>query len=175
MRRDQKSRWRRQRYLSRKQAGICVFCPEPAVRGRVHCATHRPLSNPAKARYMQEYSAKRRASGVCITCPHPSRPGKGYCQDCAKIQSGKTTALIQGKRRKAVELFGCVCKDCGYKNTEWVQVFDFDHLDRTQKIGDISSMCANAGWNRIEQELKKCEMVCSNCHRIRTAKGNKES
>jgi hypothetical protein len=53
------------------------------------------------------------------------------------------------------------CSDCGNYYPSYVM--DFDHLrDKTinvAKVWDKSSFLA---------EVEKCEIVCSNCHRIRT-------
>lgn len=58
------------------------------------------------------------------------------------------------------------CVDCGIK--DW-RVLDFDHLDADTKIACISDTHATHwGRKRIDAEIAKCELVCSNCHRIRT-------
>ena len=44
---------------------------------------------------------------------------------------------------------------------------DFDHLSR--KEGEISSLMYTSGTDVLLKELAKCEVVCANCHRIRTA------
>lgn len=62
-------------------------------------------------------------------------------------------------------LSGKYCADC--KNTNII-VFEFDHV-RGDKRDDISKMMKNGSWAKIEDELKKCDVVCANCHRIRTA------
>lgn len=59
------------------------------------------------------------------------------------------------------------CTDCG--GLFHPVAMDFDHLgDKTANIADM----VNSGWSikRIDQEVAKCELVCSNCHRLRTAK-----
>lgn len=59
------------------------------------------------------------------------------------------------------------CKDCGYN--EHFAALDFDHLgDKEYNIAELSrrGWC----WERILREIEKCEVVCSNCHRIRTYK-----
>lgn len=67
------------------------------------------------------------------------------------------------KRLKQIkEKSGCV--DCGEKNHI---VLDFDHLQN--KKYNISRMIHDGfSWEAIKKEIAKCEVVCANCHRIRT-------
>jgi hypothetical protein len=58
------------------------------------------------------------------------------------------------------------CADCGNKFPP--ECMDFDHV-RGDKVGGISSMFM-APMAALEAELAKCEIVCANCHRIRTRK-----
>jgi hypothetical protein len=45
---------------------------------------------------------------------------------------------------------------------------DFDHVTG-EKIQSISRLSRGSGGKKkLLEELKKCELVCSNCHRIRT-------
>lgn len=55
------------------------------------------------------------------------------------------------------------CTDC--KVSYPYYVMDFDHLDN--KEFKLSSR-GNKGISRIKAEIAKCELVCANCHRIRT-------
>lgn len=58
------------------------------------------------------------------------------------------------------------CHDCGKHFPP--ECMDFDHLPGFQKAGLVSQF---ANWGRKEkamEEIKKCEIVCANCHRIRT-------
>jgi hypothetical protein len=56
------------------------------------------------------------------------------------------------------------CKDCGESNPI---VLDFDHLK--DKKYNISRMIHDGfSWKAIKKEIEKCEVVCANCHRIRT-------
>ena len=46
---------------------------------------------------------------------------------------------------------------------------DFDHLPGQKKLCGIAEMVSNRfTLLEIQQEMLKCELVCSNCHRIRT-------
>ena len=57
------------------------------------------------------------------------------------------------------------CVECGIDD---IRVLEFDHV-RDTKLADVSSTIS-AGWSiaKIEAEIAKCEVVCANCHRIRT-------
>lgn len=57
------------------------------------------------------------------------------------------------------------CADCG--NNYPYYVMDFDHLPGHIKSNMIAHMKTNS-WEVILAEIAKCELVCSNCHRIRT-------
>ena len=57
------------------------------------------------------------------------------------------------------------CIDCGNDD---IRVLEFDHV-RGEKYNSISRMVNNAcSIDRIIKEIKKCEIRCANCHRIKT-------
>jgi len=57
------------------------------------------------------------------------------------------------------------CIDCGESNP---LVLDFDHV-RGSKVKCISDMMRGAySIETIQQEIDKCEVRCSNCHRLAT-------
>lgn len=62
------------------------------------------------------------------------------------------------------------CKDCGESR---VIVLEFDHLDPSKKVATITIVVSNYSWKKVQQEIDKCEVVCANCHKRRTAKGLK--
>lgn len=57
------------------------------------------------------------------------------------------------------------CTDCGYDKHP--AALEFDHRDGGEK-DFILARCSSYGWDRIREEVDKCEVVCANCHRIRT-------
>lgn len=59
------------------------------------------------------------------------------------------------------------CADCG--NTFPYFVMDLDHLPEYEKSFRLA-VAASYPMDQIVAELKKCEAVCANCHRYRTAK-----
>lgn len=73
---------------------------------------------------------------------------------------------IKSRRQKlkeiAVEYKGGKCEKCGYYKCNWA--LDFHHLDPNEK--DFSfSQCSTMSWDKLKDEIDKCIMVCSNCHR----------
>ena len=54
------------------------------------------------------------------------------------------------------------CEDC--KVRYHYSAMDFDHV-RGEKKGDISRI---RSYTKLAEELGKCDLVCSNCHRLRT-------
>jgi hypothetical protein len=61
------------------------------------------------------------------------------------------------------------CADCGERNPI---VFEFDHLS-DKFLGDSRMVNSNYGLEKIKEEIAKCDIVCANCHKIRTSqRGN---
>lgn len=57
------------------------------------------------------------------------------------------------------------CVDCGYN--DHAVALDFDHLPGTEKSYTVSKMTSRR-WETVAAEIAKCEVVCANCHRVRT-------
>jgi hypothetical protein len=65
---------------------------------------------------------------------------------------------------KAIEYLGGKCVDCG-ECRPISAIYDFHHKDPTLK--DFSIGKNTLKFESITKELDKCELLCSNCHRIR--------
>jgi len=102
--------------------------------------------------------------------------GKGQ-KDKSKIRMAKTKyqdkAKTQMIRRRKVEFAFrykrlCGCKICKEKDPI---VLDFDHKDGVNKLGNLCEMINNSySMKTIKAEIRKCDVLCANCHRRRTAK-----
>ena len=57
------------------------------------------------------------------------------------------------------------CVDCGYNKHP--AALDFDHRPGVDKKFELA-LGANRSLKAIQQEIAKCDVVCANCHRIRT-------
>ena len=65
---------------------------------------------------------------------------------------------------RALRLFGNSCNICGY--TKCKEALEFHHLNPEEKDFSLSSVYKNpVSWYKIVQELRKCILVCANCHR----------
>ena len=57
--------------------------------------------------------------------------------------------------------------DCGL-HPEYPQVLEFDHRPEEDKRFHISDRMASGTMEDLIAEIAKCDIVCANCHRIRT-------
>jgi hypothetical protein len=63
------------------------------------------------------------------------------------------------------------CADCGMSYPYYVM--DFDHRPGEVKTGHISDLMRSKGRKAVMAEIAKCDVVCANCHRIRTHGGSR--
>ncbi len=91
---------------------------------------------------------------------------KHYLVNKADYVSRKKN-LIEQKKTYIRKLKESPCVDCG--KTYHYCVMDFDHLDSTTKLFTVGKIYSKS-WEIIKNELAKCELVCSNCHREREHK-----
>lgn len=67
-------------------------------------------------------------------------------------------------KRRIVDAFGSNCGACGYNKC--IQALELHHLDPNEKEFSFGSVRANPiSWEKIVKELRKCVLLCSNCHR----------
>lgn len=63
------------------------------------------------------------------------------------------------RRGILIEHFGGECQKCGSGSD-----LEFNHLDRTTKLFNLSGCHLDKSWKRILEEAAKCELVCNSCH-----------
>lgn len=71
-------------------------------------------------------------------------------------------------KRKLVEAHGGACKDCGFAGPAFM--YDFDHRVPAEKMFNVSNQGMSYSYDRQYAESLKCDLVCANCHRMRTHK-----
>src|SRR5574341_772823 len=85
-----------------------------------------------------------------------SKQNKGYFSHHQKVEYKK-------KKELAVSFLGGKCTRCGVTFPSCC--YDFHHKNPTEKEYNVSCLF-RWDWDKIEKELKKCILLCSNCHKI---------
>jgi len=71
----------------------------------------------------------------------------------------------EARKLAAIERMGGCCADC--KQTFHHSMYDFHHLNPTEKEHEPYRLFAQKDQAKIDAELAKCVLLCSNCHRFR--------
>ena len=113
--------------------------------------------------------------------PQRKRQAQQWCKGCRKLydreyhkkryESGRKQEQFKANRARNQKfifdyLIKHPCARCGEKDPE---VLEFDHISG-RKVKEIGLMVGGA-WSleRIQEELKKCQVLCANCHHRKTA------
>lgn len=93
---------------------------------------------------------------------------------CCSARCGSRIKNKARRRAKCLEAQALIakakdvpCSDCGRRFPK--VAMDFDHRPGLKKEFTVSAM-SSGSWStvRVQAEIDKCEVVCANCHRIRT-------
>lgn len=130
---------------------------------------------------------KKQLIKKCKHCGLESEDMSLYCRSYNRLKSGEISISYKNKCSKCNwELIkknpsfnmttklkfirtlkeSVPCMDCNKKFPYYVM--DFDHVTNDKSF-EISTNSGKSLEN-IKKEIEKCEIVCSNCHRIRTHK-----
>jgi|ERR1022692_135226 ferredoxin len=93
-----------------------------------------------------------------------------YVETKDRFNAGRAEARTQRRDDSRERVYAYLrehpCVDCGETD---IVVLDFDH--QRVKIDNVSSLvAAGYGWDAVLREIEKCEVVCANDHRRRTAR-----
>lgn len=75
-------------------------------------------------------------------------------------------ACWREQQRLLNELRSVPCLDCGGRFA--VVSMEFDHRDPASKRSAVSRLIGRTSTVRLLDEVAKCDIVCANCHRLRT-------
>jgi hypothetical protein len=89
---------------------------------------------------------------------------KHYLENRGKYSESSKKARDK-RKAKLNELKSGPCTDC--KACYPPECMDFDHTE-DNKVMSVSKMICKTSWQEVLDEIAKCELVCANCHRIRT-------
>jgi hypothetical protein len=126
-----------------------MFTKEDLVEVRGH-TTWRPTKEQKKRGYKSPSDT-------------PERRRKHY-RDNVALYAAYNLKFRDGRRAVMREAKSAPCADCGGLFPP--ECMDFDHV-RGDKVDCVARMFMGGGAAFLA-EIAKCEVVCSNCHRIRT-------
>lgn len=124
---------------------------------------HRKRVLRRNKRYMKVNAKARRRAGkqsAAWQARHPIRQAR---------LSKRSTLSARRKRRDYVDKIkaSTPCADC--RRYFPAICLDFDHRPEFKKRAGISELVQSSGdFKRIDAEIKKCDIVCACCHRLRT-------
>lgn len=84
-------------------------------------------------------------------------------------ERARQSKLRRLRKIQLIAMLGGRCQDCGAEFPAHPEVFEFDHRNPADKQAQVSLLLAHS-LKRLMDEVQKCDLVCANCHRIRTSK-----
>ncbi len=130
----------------------------------VKCLTPKPLNQ-----FYKRTDRKGSRRSRCKTCTPSHSPGnwkKFYQANRERLLSNARRSRNRIQEEVLQYLLSHPCVDCG--ETDLV-VLQFDHV-RGKKQFCIGNMMLAHGWDKVQKEIEKCDVRCSNCHDRKTAK-----
>ncbi len=95
---------------------------------------------------------------VCANCHKIIHEGKSN-----RGQSGNDNR-VKNNKIKAIHYKGGRCSQCNLESPHY-SIYEFHHIDPSTKNHELSKLTSYK-WEIIKEELDKCAILCTNCHRI---------
>lgn len=119
------------------------------------------------------FSARKRSkdgrSSWCRAC-FKTNWEKRYYEHHEHYRSSHNESREKLRERNARRVFEYLkshsCIHCGESDPI---VLEFDHRNSDDKIESVSILIRDSSWERIELEIQKCDVLCANCHRRKSA------
>jgi hypothetical protein len=103
---------------------------------------------------------KRKRFEYCKKC-HSIRMKEDYKRHKEGYLFKKKVNSAKAKERFTEFKKTLKCSKCGYDKCP--DAIDFHHIDSSVKENNISNL--RESWEKLMEEIKKCVVLCSNCHR----------
>ena len=136
-------------------------------------------------RRIARFQAARREMKHCRLCDQDLpmdafAPRRAQCRECRRVaQRAHYYNFTDWEQRRAyqhakyarakeivLEIKSNPCTDCGGRFPPYVM--HFDHRDPSQKRLSVSALTGAGHVRTLLAEIAKCDLVCANCHAIRT-------
>jgi hypothetical protein len=106
---------------------------------------------------------------VCANC-HRVRTQRAHAPRQVSLSTAPGTVARRERWRIQARVLDDLrdrpCVDCGGRFPPCAM--DFDHRDPATKRSSVTRLVGRAGTARLLDEAAKCDIVCANCHRLRT-------
>lgn len=157
-------------FLAQKNNRCCYSCRIVNRKGKTtNC------SQCGNSLYRRPHQLKKRERHFCnnkcqalFASEHLSGKNNKLWKGGEEVNRKKYRALVNERRlknkQKAISLLGGKCNKCGFSGC--IDVFQFHHLNPKEKDQDMCKLFGKEWGNKIDAELKKCELLCANCHVI---------
>lgn len=118
---------------------------------------------------MTEFAvAKTKADGRSYDCKQCHRDyNKVYYKKNYKAERERLEKRQKEQRQKLEQMLHEVKTKCGRCDESRFAALDFHHKDPlTKEITVAEAFARNWTVERVKKEIDKCEVICSNCHRV---------
>ena len=107
--------------------------------------------------------------GIPVKYIHGHKVSEKYRTQEEKAAQSKIR--YRNNKIKAINTFGGCCAKCGISyDGKNAAIFQFHHLDPSEKESILAKKF-NGSFEKALEELKKCILLCSNCHALEHSEG----
>jgi predicted transcriptional regulator len=132
--------------------------------------------------YLNKYSIKRNQRNIetstlekiCPSCKikklltdfymRSSKGRRGHGSWCKKCMNAQVLKRQRAYKAAHVKRKGGCCQACGFDKYDGA--LEFHHVDPSQKDNKMGKMAGSSNSPKVQAELAKCVLLCSNCHKM---------
>lgn len=142
----------------------CLYCYECLPPGLSESTRHTAINR-----------LERELNPIFLVCPMCNKKfelpygevNRKYCFECMPkgiTKSEQTRRIRQVGKIKALQYLGSKCVLCGYN--KYPAALEFHHINEKEKDYNLSNIIKGVELDsKVIEELDKCVILCSNCHR----------
>lgn len=160
--------------------GVCMMSCRACRRAHLASTMSPEQRAQQEARLLQRRAALAERNAASVARRTAKKAEQARVALIAARDSVSVSAVIARERRTRTVAYvraqkeGKPCADCGGLFDP--VSMDFDHRPGEIKIGCVSVLAkTNAPTELIDSEIAKCDLVCANCHRVRTQQRHKSN
>lgn len=114
---------------------------------------------------------KTQPAGAFLAAPGFARGRMEECKSCYGARVARSVGKSSLSRAQLVAMVQTAkslpCSDCGSEYPG--PCMEFDHVpDRGEKMFSLSRLPPSVDEEAVRREVAKCDLLCANCHRLRT-------